>query len=162
MKRVVYVIVGIVVGIVCAYGTVCFMKGYDALGALAMGFAVVIVSIVFLLSSPAGLNLGNELNKIPCELDEAPESGDFVPVDGDIIALVCEKGIRVRKNDKVYKEFLFDKILGLNIADESAIVCVGGKKTRHLYEFRVGAKLKRKLFYNSLISHVDDSHIKYE
>lgn len=162
MKKWIYVFAGIVIGVISGYGTICFMRHLDALGALALGFAVVILAIVILLSSPMGLNLGEELNRIPCELDAAKEGDDYTPVEGEVVAVLCDKGIRIRRDGKIYSEFFFKRLLGLNIADESIIAMIDCKKYRYLYEFRVESALKRKVLDKALLSHVNERNVRYE
>lgn len=162
MKKWVYVFSGIIIGIICGYGTVCFIRHLDAIGALAMGFAVVILAIVILLSSPMGLNLGDELSRIPCELDGAKEGNDYEHVEGDVVVVLCDKGVRIWRNDKIYSEFFFKRLLGLNIADESIIAMINCKRYRYLYEFKVDSLLKRRVLDNTFLQYVDERNVRYE
>lgn len=162
MRKWMYCIIGCLLGIACTYGTVCFIQGFTAIGALAFGFVVITIAVVMLLSTPAGLDLGKETNKIPCAVSVAEGPGsEFVDITGETVLVICDKGFRVRKDDKISYEFTFDSIMAVNIKEDIPILMYKAKNSTPLVELSVMSKLKKKVLFNCFDSKLDSSIIKY-
>lgn len=163
MRKWIYVVVGCILGIACTYGTICFINGFIALGALSFGFVVITIAVVMLLSTPTGLNLGSETNKIPCAVSiaEGPDQ-DFMDITGNTVLIICEKGLRIKRDDKVCREFTFDSIMGVNVRDAVPILMYKAKRGTPLIELSVVSKLKQKVLFKCFDTHLDKSIVTYE